>query len=63
MADERIDIYDEENTSLDTTKMKSEAHRDGLWHRAIHIWILHLAENSSYKKEHQKKTSIQTSGI
>lgn len=39
MADELIDIYDENNNPLGIRKMKSEAHRKGLWHRASHVWI------------------------
>ena len=39
MADELIDICDENNNLIDIQKMKSEAHKDGLWHRASHIWI------------------------
>lgn len=39
MADELIDICDENNNLLGIQKMKSEAHRDGSWHRAAHIWI------------------------
>jgi isopentenyldiphosphate isomerase len=39
MADEMIDIYDEDNNPTGEQKKKSEAHRDGLWHRAAHIWI------------------------
>jgi isopentenyl-diphosphate Delta-isomerase len=39
MADELIDICDENNYLLDIQKMKSEAHKNGLWHRASHIWI------------------------
>jgi isopentenyldiphosphate isomerase len=39
MADELIDICDENNNLLDIQKMKSEAHKKGLWHRASHIWI------------------------
>ncbi|MDD5732108.1 MAG: NUDIX domain-containing protein [Patescibacteria group bacterium] len=39
MADELIDIVDENNNLTGEQKMKSEAHRDGLWHRAAHIWI------------------------
>lgn len=39
MADELIDICDENNKLTGIQKMKSEAHRDGLWHRAVHIWI------------------------
>lgn len=39
MADELIDVYDENNHPLGIKKMKSEAHKDGLWHRASHIWV------------------------
>src|SRR3989344_5119599 len=39
MADEIIDICDEDNNLLNIQKMKSEAHKTGLWHRASHIWI------------------------
>jgi isopentenyl-diphosphate Delta-isomerase len=39
MTDELIDICDENNNLTNVQKMKSEAHKDGLWHRASHIWI------------------------
>ena len=39
MADELVDIYDENNKPMGATKMKSEAHKNGLWHRASHVWI------------------------
>ena len=39
MVDELIDIFDENNNALNVQKMKSEAHKLGLWHRASHIWI------------------------
>jgi len=39
MADELIDIADENNNLTGIRKMKSEAHKSGLWHRASHIWI------------------------
>lgn len=39
MADELIDIFNESNEPTGVQKMKSEAHRDGYWHRAAHIWI------------------------
>ena len=44
MADELIDICDENNNPLKIQKMKSEAHRDGLWHRSSHIWIYNSNE-------------------
>jgi len=37
--DELIDIFNDRNESLNLRKMKSEAHKSGLWHRASHIWI------------------------
>lgn len=39
MGDELIDIYDSKNRPLNEKKMKSEAHRKGLWHRVAHVWI------------------------
>lgn len=39
MADELIDIYDSEMNLLGTA-MKSQAHREGLWHKAFHCWIV-----------------------
>jgi len=39
MADELIDIFDENNNPLNVQKMKSDAHKNGLWHRAAHVWI------------------------
>jgi len=39
MADERIDIFTEDDQKTGIQKMKSEAHAKGLWHRAAHIWI------------------------
>lgn len=37
--DELIDIYNEKNEALNIIKMRSEAHKQGLWHRSAHIWI------------------------
>ncbi|KKQ40264.1 MAG: NUDIX hydrolase [Candidatus Magasanikbacteria bacterium GW2011_GWA2_37_8] len=39
MSDELVDICDESNNVTNTQKMKSEAHKYGLWHRSAHIWI------------------------
>lgn len=37
--DEYLDIVDDNNRMTGRTKLKSEIHRDGDWHRAAHIWI------------------------
>ena len=38
MADELVDIFDEDMTFLGTA-MKSQAHREGLWHKTFHCWL------------------------
>lgn len=37
--DELIDIYDENMNQLGTA-MKSQAHQEGLWHKAFHCWLV-----------------------
>ncbi len=39
MADELIDIYDSEMNLLGVA-LKSQAHQEGLWHKAGHCWII-----------------------
>lgn len=40
MAKEYFDILDENGNKTGKTKLRSEVHRDGDWHKAVHIWIL-----------------------
>lgn len=37
--DERFDVVDATGTSLGYSKRRADVHRDGDWHRAIHVWI------------------------
>jgi isopentenyldiphosphate isomerase len=39
LADELVDICDENGKPLGIKKMKSEAHEQGLWHRGVNVWI------------------------
>ncbi len=39
MADELIDVVDENNQLLGITEYKSVAHKKGLWHRSAHVWV------------------------
>jgi isopentenyldiphosphate isomerase len=55
MADELIDICDE-NMTFYTTAMKSEAHRTGLWHTAIHCWFVRREGPDGYL-QFQKRAS------
>lgn len=42
MADDLIDIFDEDMNLLGTA-LKSQAHREGLWHRTFHCWLAQQA--------------------
>ena len=40
MTKEYYDILDENGNKTGKTKLRSEVHRDGDWHKAVHIWII-----------------------
>lgn len=35
-----FDVLDENGNKIGKTKLRSEVHRDGDWHKAVHIWII-----------------------
>ena len=37
---EYFDVLDEFGNKTGKTKLRSEVHRDGDWHKAVHIWII-----------------------
>ncbi len=55
MADELIDIFDENNRPLGIRAMKSEAHKKGLWHRSVHIWIYNSRGEVLLQKRNKDK--------
>ena len=57
MTDELIEICDENNNRLGPQKMKSEAHREGLWHRTSHIWIYNSAKEILCQKSKKPSES------
>ena len=40
MQEEYLDILDENGNKTNITKKRTEVHRDGDWHKAVHIWII-----------------------
>lgn len=40
MSKEYFDILDENGNKTGQTKLRSEVHRDGDWHKAVNIWII-----------------------
>jgi len=67
MADELIDIFDENNQHVGTA-MKHKAHKEGLWHRTAHIWIYNkkgdilLQLRSKTKDSHPNLWDISAAG-
>jgi len=40
-AHEPLDLLDADGAPTGRTKARAEVHRDGDWHRAFHLWVLH----------------------
>ena len=40
MSEEYFDILDENGNKTGKVEPRSKAHRDGDWHRSVHIWVL-----------------------
>ncbi len=36
---EMLDVVDEHDKPLGFTKLRTEVHRDGDWHREVHVWV------------------------
>ncbi|MEK6958786.1 MAG: NUDIX domain-containing protein [archaeon] len=39
MSDELVDLLDNKGNKTGKMALKSEAHKKGLWHEAVHLWI------------------------
>lgn len=56
MSNELLDLYSETNEPLGVNKLRSEIHRDGDWHRTVHIYVMndkgeHLVHLRSPQKD------------
>jgi len=38
--DELVDVLDFEGRPTGTRRTKADVHREGLWHRSVHVWIV-----------------------
>ena len=45
--DERFDLYDENGIPLGIAKSRGAVHRDGDWHRSLHLWVWGIGEDSA----------------
>ncbi|WP_108802629.1 NUDIX domain-containing protein [Aquimarina sp. Aq107] len=55
MADELIDILDENGKSTGEVRLKSEAHQLGLYHASVHIWLYTLDKNVLIQRRAENK--------
>lgn len=53
--DERIDIVDTNGVPTGATVLKSEAHRKGLLHQSVHIWLYNLKGEILIQKRNTNK--------
>lgn len=53
---EYLDVLNEDGSLTGTSKLRSDVHRDGDWHRAVHVWVINdnwevLAQQRSFQKD------------
>lgn len=56
-TEEYLDIYDSTGKPTGLTKLKSQVHREGLWHRTFHCWIIYKEKDGSDMIVIQKRAS------
>lgn len=65
---ELIDVLDETGKRTGIIKTKVEVHRQGLWHRTVHVWIINLKNEillqlrSEQKETHPNMWDISAAG-
>lgn len=59
MCKEYFDILDDNGNKTGKIKLRSEVHRDGDWHKAVHIWILNQSGDILLQRRSATKDSIQ----
>lgn len=65
---EYLDICDSEGNILGIKELKTEVHKQGLWHRSVHVWILNnknellIQKRSPLKDNNPNKWDISAAG-
>ena len=54
MSEELFDVLDKKGNKTGITKPRSAVHRDGDWHKAVHIWIIRDGEILLQRRAPQK---------
>ena len=53
MPKEKLDVYDENKKSLNISKLRDKVHKEGHFHKSVHVWII----NSKNEILIQKRSS------
>jgi len=65
---EMLDIFDEQGNPTGQAKDRFSVHRDGLWHRSVHVWIMNsrgkllIQRRSAGKVDNPNKWDISAAG-
>jgi isopentenyldiphosphate isomerase len=68
MDDELIEVCDRDGRMTGVVKPKAAIHRDGEWHRAVHVWIvtpegrLLLQRRAAVKENHPDRWDVSFAG-
>ena len=68
MTKEYFDILDEHGNKTGKVKLRGDVHRDGDWHKAVHIWIINnngdilLQRRCATKDSNPNKLDISSAG-
>lgn len=57
LSEEYLDVLDSVGRPTGRTKLRREVHRDGDWHRAVHIWIINHRREVLLQKRAADKDS------
>lgn len=57
MAKEFFDLLDENGALTGNTKLRSQVHKDGDWHRTVHVWFLNSKRELLIQKRLDTKKS------
>ncbi len=58
--DELFDVLTEHGESTGTVKRRADVHRDGDWHRSIHVWVYGMEENEPFLLINQRGLAKDT---
>lgn len=68
MNEEYFDLLDKNGNKLGKTKLRKEVHKDGDWHKAVHVWVINpqgellLQKRCPFKDSYPNMLDISCAG-